>query len=287
MARPRKLGLDYFPFDVDFFNDEKIVCIAGEFGIKGEIVAIKLLCAIYRKGYFIEWSDSVKYTLLTQLPGISDALLDQIVSRLVKWGFFDASLFDSALILTSEALQRRYFEIAKFRKVDDNAPYLLLRNMKNYSSGNTQKEFPKKKTPISQEKNPFSQQKNPINKIKGKENKFSSSRACEGEVDESGKEVDVLLTQILEYKSKLIWKENVQRKFKIRASEIDNYLDEFYLDMKCREVNVQYFSSYFINWLTQKLFYGNDTKRYAQSQSGNNGIQFKGKVDFDCGLIED
>ncbi len=41
------------------------------------------------------------------------------------------------------------------------------------------------------------------------------------------------------------------------------------------------------NYDNQTNNYGNDTKRYAQSQSGNNGIQFKGKVDFDCGLIED
>ena len=46
MARPNKMGLDYFPFDVDFFNDEKIVAISGEFGIKGEIVVIKLLCDV-------------------------------------------------------------------------------------------------------------------------------------------------------------------------------------------------------------------------------------------------
>ena len=34
MARPNKEGLDYFPFDVDFFSDEKIGSISGEFGIK-------------------------------------------------------------------------------------------------------------------------------------------------------------------------------------------------------------------------------------------------------------
>ncbi len=41
------------------------------------------------------------------------------------------------------------------------------------------------------------------------------------------------------------------------------------------------------NFNNQINNYGNDSKRYAQSQSGNNGIQLKGKVDFDCGLIED
>ncbi len=30
MARPNKQGLDYFPLDVDFFNDEKIEAISGE-----------------------------------------------------------------------------------------------------------------------------------------------------------------------------------------------------------------------------------------------------------------
>ncbi len=52
MARPTKDGLDYFPLDVDIFEDEKIEAIAGEFGIKGELAVIKLLCAVYKKGYF-------------------------------------------------------------------------------------------------------------------------------------------------------------------------------------------------------------------------------------------
>ncbi len=55
MARPTKDGLDYFPLDVDVFEDEKIEAIAGEFGIKGELAVIKLLCAVYKKGYFIRW----------------------------------------------------------------------------------------------------------------------------------------------------------------------------------------------------------------------------------------
>ncbi|MCZ3393276.1 DUF4373 domain-containing protein, partial [Enterococcus faecium] len=41
MARPIKQGLDYFPLDVDFFEDEVIDGISGEFGIKGELITIK------------------------------------------------------------------------------------------------------------------------------------------------------------------------------------------------------------------------------------------------------
>ena len=126
MPRPRKTGLDYFPFDCDFFDDEKIVALAGEFGIKGEIAAVKLLCAIYRNGYFIEWNDMLKYKMLHRMPGISAELFEQILNRLVRWGFFDASLFDSVKVLTSVGIQRRYFNIVKRCKKDGDYPYLLI-----------------------------------------------------------------------------------------------------------------------------------------------------------------
>jgi len=126
MARPEKSGLDYFPFDVDFFNDEKIEAISGEFGIKGEIATIKLLSAIYRNGYFIEWSEMLKMKLLKNLNGISKELLEQIVERLVRWNFFNENLFNSDKILTSKGIQRRYEEATKRRKNNECSLFWLL-----------------------------------------------------------------------------------------------------------------------------------------------------------------
>lgn len=137
MARPTKNGLDYFPFAVDFFYDEKIEAISGEFGIKGEMVAIKLLCAIYREGYFIEWSEMLRMKLLKQLPGVSSQLLDQIVSRLAKWEFFDENLLGSANILTSIGIQKRFDEATKRRINIENRDYWLLNEVNvniNYRS---------------------------------------------------------------------------------------------------------------------------------------------------------
>lgn len=134
MARPIKEGLDYFPLDVGIFEDEKIEAIAGEFGPKGELAVIKLLCAIYKKGYFILWNDLTQATLLKRLPGASKEMINQIVNRLVSWGFFDETLFDSVRVLTSENIQATYFEATKRRKTPKPTKYVI--NVNNNSQSN-------------------------------------------------------------------------------------------------------------------------------------------------------
>lgn len=188
MARPRKTGLDYFPFDVDFFEDDKLTAISVQFGIKGEIAAVKLLCAIYRNGYFIEWKESVCIKLLRELPGISESLLEQIVRGLVKWGFFDKALFDTARILTSHGIQRRYFSISRRNRRSGQGgelPYLLSDNGMNETSmekedipkegvlefSATETEFSATETELSRAKSTQIKEK----EIKEEENKFSLS----------------------------------------------------------------------------------------------------------------
>lgn len=134
MARPVKEGLDYFPLYVDIFEDEKIEAISGEFGIKGEIIVVKLLCAIYKKGYFILWSDLIIAQMLKRLPGISKDLLNNVVERLVLWEFFDKDLFHSVGILTSEKIQENFFEATKRRKSPKPTLYVLDKFLENDNS---------------------------------------------------------------------------------------------------------------------------------------------------------
>ena len=134
MARPVKEGLDYFPLYVDIFEDEKIEAISGEFGIKGEIIVVKLLCAIYKKGYFILWSDLVIAQMLKRLPGISKDLLNNVVERLVLWEFFDKVLFHSAGILTNETIQENFFEATRRRKSPKPTLYVLDKFLENDNS---------------------------------------------------------------------------------------------------------------------------------------------------------
>lgn len=83
-------------------------------GFIGELIVIKLLFAIYRQGYFIEWNRSSHIRLLKELPGVSAEMLDKVVSRLVEWDFFDKDLFNSAHVFTSFSIQQRYFKVKRW-----------------------------------------------------------------------------------------------------------------------------------------------------------------------------
>lgn len=133
MAAPSKQGLDYFPFPVDFFDNEIIGGISGMFGIKGEIVVVKLLCTVYRKGYFAVWSDLLQSKIAND-ASVSKDLANQVVDRLVAWGFFNEDLYSSAKVLTSVNIQQTYLEATKRRKNRGKMPYLINEDNNNGSN---------------------------------------------------------------------------------------------------------------------------------------------------------
>ena len=64
MARPRKTGLEYFPLDVDFYNDLKVRKLMRNYGGgKAAFVYIAMLCKIYESGYYMVWDDDVSFLL--------------------------------------------------------------------------------------------------------------------------------------------------------------------------------------------------------------------------------
>ena len=131
MARPNKQGLDYFPLDVGIFENDKILAISGEFSVKGEIIVLRLLCEIYRNGYFVEFSELLK-NKLARLGGLSGGLVDEVVRKLVKYEFFDGFVFSEYNILTSKNIQKVNLEASKRRKDIDLSQYWLLDEVNVY-----------------------------------------------------------------------------------------------------------------------------------------------------------
>lgn len=125
MARPRKTTLNYFPVDVNFLDDERIVALSGKYGATVYSIIMVLTTVIYSKGYYIEWNELMKYKILSKLQGISEEVFDDCLSFLCKWDYFDKDLFAKG-ILTSVDIQVRYFEATKRWVKIDNPLYLLI-----------------------------------------------------------------------------------------------------------------------------------------------------------------
>lgn len=111
MARKTKPGLDYFPFDVDFFDDPKVELISSEFETKGDSIMIRLMCRIYRNGYYLPW-DKDQSLLFAKRVGnsVTGALVEEVVQGLIRRSFFDKGVYDSFGILTSKGIQTRYID---------------------------------------------------------------------------------------------------------------------------------------------------------------------------------
>ena len=130
MARTKE-GLDYFPLDIDFFDDEKILYVSAKCGLIGELIAIKLLARIYRHGYFIDVDDD-HVLLLSKKFGLTEpGQLQSVIDELIKRGFFDKAKYEKYHILTSHGIQKRYVEATKRRKESDVIPKYVCNNGEN------------------------------------------------------------------------------------------------------------------------------------------------------------
>lgn len=125
--RRGKTGLDYFPVDIDFFNDEKIEFVSAKHGVLSELITLRLLSRIYRNGYFIEWSEDAAYIYSKQFgEGISHEFLTAVVEALVARRFFNREKYEKYGILTSKGIQVRYLEAVKRRKQTEIIDQYLL-----------------------------------------------------------------------------------------------------------------------------------------------------------------
>ncbi|NLT52081.1 MAG: DUF4373 domain-containing protein [Ignavibacteria bacterium] len=210
MARPLKNGLEYFPLDVDIFEDEKVIPVSSEYGAKGECIVIRVLCAIYRNGYFAECSDAFKYKIAKQ-SGQPATLVSEVIAGLVKWGFFDKAVFNSFSVLTSRGIQKRWLEATKRRIKNNELVYWILNDDSNVSAENREllhtetilnrTETTLNLTETAQKKRKESKRKENKEKINKKENNIlfsdnSNSSSFETEISE-GEQYAIFFKKLL------------------------------------------------------------------------------------------
>ena len=115
MARPQKEGLDYFPLDTDMdLKDDKVQLVEAKYGAVGFAVLIKLLMKIYSEGYCYQWGEN-EGLLFSKRVNVDINTVNDIVNDLVKWGMFDTEIYIKYSVLTSNGIQKRFWEVAKRR----------------------------------------------------------------------------------------------------------------------------------------------------------------------------
>lgn len=130
MARTFKKGLDYFPLDIDIFNDLKIRKLIKYQGGKAITVYALLLCNIYKSGYYIKWDKELPF-ICSELTGFEEAYISEVIKTCLTLGLFSKELFDAEKVLTSKGIQERYSRICvQCRRVCYIGDYNLIEKRK-------------------------------------------------------------------------------------------------------------------------------------------------------------
>ena len=168
-------GLQYFPLDVNFFENNKIAIIISDYGLEATAVVLKLFSQIYKSGYYMDWNEKIgKIFSASFHTKYSYATIMNLVNSLVEEDIFNKKMYEEYHILTSEKIQNCYFSATVRRKKQkiSNPEYLLIADM--IPSSTTPKEH---LNDNSVDKNPkiacnFQQSKvdkSKVDKSKGKE----------------------------------------------------------------------------------------------------------------------
>ena len=122
-------GINYFPIGVNFMEENAMEVIEAKYGIKGSAIVLKLLCKIYKEGYYIRW-DEEQCLIFANKAGreVQAAEVKGIIKILFIKGILDENSYQENGILTSESIQKVWLEATKRRKRElSELPYLMVR----------------------------------------------------------------------------------------------------------------------------------------------------------------
>ena len=153
-------GINYFPVGVNFMEENAMEVIEAKYGIKGSAIVLKLMCKIYKEGYYIRW-DEEQCLIFANKAGreVQAEEAQGIIEILFTKGILDRNSYQENGILTSESIQKVWMEATKRRKRElSELPYLMVKPEKENGKADTppalqeiqQPElFKKEKTPVN------------------------------------------------------------------------------------------------------------------------------------------
>ena len=238
MARTIKKGLDYFPFDVDFFQDIRIRKLIKYQGGKAITVYALLLCNIYRNGYYAEWDKELPF-IISEQSGYTEAYIQEVIDCCLSIGLLSKDLFDSAKILTSKGIQERYRRICTAsRRNVVISDYSLLPDCGPNAVRASQ---PPQSSP-------------------------APAKPYSASIDE----------EVAEMKRSSQWKESVCTRYGLDPEKMDFYLGDFSLKCSKRHTSLQDARSHFCYWLQERLKQNQQKPQPAPVSANANPYKFDG-----------
>ena len=198
MARPQKIGLDYFPVDCN--PDKKLKAVIRKFGAEGFGVVIGLYQHIYSEGYFIEYTNDFSEDFALEI-NVDDQVLDDVLHFCLKRGLFNYNLFKSDRVLTSSGIQKRYLLATERRKCTQINNHNLV-NVNN--------------NPIDVNNNKINECRSTQSKVK--ESKVKKSKEIKPETPSPIKFNPKKLSEGHEWIDNDLWIEWIDHKKKVKAS---------------------------------------------------------------------
>ena len=254
MGRNKKNGLDYFPFDIDLFQDIRIRKLIKYQSGKAVTVYTLLLCIIYKDGYYMRWDKELPF-IISEQTGFEEAYILEVINSCLKLGLFHNELYVSDGILTSKGIQERYKKICDLcRRNSEISEFSLISSEEKIISS---EEKPINSAKSTQSKSKVKKKKELLSSESNKKNEPKGSPLTPSHPGFNPDLVEKPLDEckkILE--ANIAWIETVCMQQYISTSQFEDYLDEFFKDMACRDVGMKSpkdARSHFASWLKINL----------------------------------
>ena len=254
MGRNKKNGLDYFPFDIDLFQDIRIRKLIKYQSGKAVTVYTLLLCIIYKDGYYMRWDKELPF-IISEQTGFEEAYILEVINSCLKLGLFHNELYVSDGILTSKGIQERYKKICDLcRRNSEISEFSLISSEEKIISS---EEKPINSAQSTQSKSKVKKKKELLSSESNKKNEPKGSPLTPSHPGFNPDLVEKPLDEckkILE--ANIAWIETVCMQQYISTSQFKDYLDEFFKDMACRDVGMKSpkdARSHFASWLKINL----------------------------------
>lgn len=255
MARPYSEGrLQYFPMDCVMNDAMKL--LEAEFGLTAFAVVVKLWQKIYAgRGYYCEWTREVAL-VFSQEVGVGANVVSEILSSAFKRGIFDRDLFDKYSILTSDGIQKRYFEAVKRRKrIEADSRFLLVKV--------AQMEVNADNNPVNADNNLVNADDNPQSKVN--ESKVNKSILESRVVAESDDDVTTITEYLENYSNVSLSTDSIEALIEELGdvSAVMHYIRKLSEFIKKTDARVRNHFSTILKWHRE------DTERALDAISGN------------------